>query len=333
MKNKIISYLLLSLCLGTVSCSERGTEKAHNNIAKTADSIPMMESWFLSAGDWETDPQIYVREFGTGTDTVLLLHGGWGAEHSGMVDMVRELEKEYKFFAHEQRGSLRSPFPDSLITYEHHIEDLELLRRELGVDKLKLLGHSMGAVLASAYAQRYPEHVKKLVLVSPAYLKNPFPEEDNELLKASQNTFEKFSKRPEVKQELQKYNLTRKESSLSSKEKTIGNRIGFAARMLYDVANWHKLNNGKALYKGNVYGLTESTYPENGWDFIEEFKNHSYPVNIIIGENDFLDMGNHITRKWGEEIPNAEFTSIEKAGHLPWIDKPHELAVALRNSL
>lgn len=333
MKNKIINYLLLSLCLGIVSCSERSTEQVDDNIAKTADSIPMMESWFLSTGDWETDPQIYVREFGTGIDTVLLLHGGWGAEHSGMVDMVRELGKEYKFFAHEQRGSLRSPFPDSLITYEHHIEDVELLRRELGIEKLKLLGHSMGAVLASAYAQRYPEHVEKLVLVSPAYLRNPFPEEDRELLQASQKTFEKFSKRPEVKQELQKYNLTRKDSGLSSKEKTIENRIGFATRMLHDVSNWHKLNNGKALYKGNVYGLTESTYPENGWDFIEEFKNHSYSVNIIIGENDFLDMGNHITRKWGEEIPYAKFTSIEKAGHLPWIDKPYELAVALRNSL
>ncbi|TAI48386.1 alpha/beta fold hydrolase [Flagellimonas allohymeniacidonis] len=333
MKNKIINGLVPFLCLGIVSCTERSTEQVHNTIAETVDGTPIMESWFLSTGDWKMDPQIYVREFGTGPDTVLLLHGGWGAEHSGMVDMVRELGKEYKFFAHEQRGSLRSPFPDSLITYEHHIEDVELLRRELGIEKLILLGHSMGAVLASAYAQRYPEHVEKLVLVSPAYLKNPFPEEDIELLQTSQKTFEKFRQRPEVKQELQKHNLIRKDSSLSSKEKTIVNRIGFATRMLHDVGNWYKLNNGKALYKGNVYGLTENTYPENGWDFIEEFKNQSYPISIIIGDHDFLDMGNHITRKWSEEIPNAEFTSIEKAGHLPWIDKPHKLAVALRTSL
>ena len=332
MQNNIIKYLLVAIGFSFASCSQQPEKQEESDIIENQNGTPRMESWFLSTGNWESDPQIYVREFGTGKDTVVLLHGGWGAEHSGMIDIVRELEKEYKFFAHEQRGSLRSPFPDSLITYDHHIDDVELLRKELGVQKLILLGHSMGAVLASAYAKKYPGHIEKLVLVSPAYLKNPFPEEDMELLRASQKAYEEFSQRTEIAQELEKLGLLG-DGSLSSKEETIRNRINFAQRMLYDVCKWHKLNNGKALYKGNVYGLTESTYPENGWNFIEEFKNHSYPISVIIGDNDFLDMGNHITRKWTAEIPKADFESIDDAGHLPWIDRPHELARVLRNSL
>ena len=334
MKNFILKHaLVLTLGLNAmVSCSKKPEKPVQEPVSNEQDESHEMESWFLSTGNWETDPQIYVREFGTGSDTVVLLHGGWGAEHSGIVDMVQRLQKEYKFFVHEQRGSLRSPFPDSLITYDHHIEDVELLRKELKVNKLTLLGHSIGAVLASAYAKRYPEHIEKLVLVSPAYLKNPFPEEDMELLQASQKESEQFSKRPEVKQELEEYDLSREGYRLSSKEATTKNRIGFAQRMLYDVGKWHKLNNGKALYKGNVYRLTENTYPENGWNFVDEFKNQSYPIFVIIGDHDFLDMGNRITKKWITEIPRANFASIKNSGHLLWIDQPENLSSELRKA-
>ncbi len=332
MKNFIFKYAWVSF-FTIIACTDNPEEINQKSNSENQDETLEMKSWFLSTGAWQTDPQIYVREFGTGTDTVLMLHGGWGAEHSGMVDMVADLGLKYKFFVHEQRGSLRSPFPDSLITYDHHIEDVELLRKELRVEKLTLLGHSMGAVLASAYAKKYPEHIKKLVLVSPAYLKNPFPEEDMDLLQSAQSEFGEFSERPSVKQELQKLGLLTEGRKLSSKEETIKNRIDFATRMLYDVGKWHQLNNGKALYKGNVYGLTERTYPEKGWNFIEEFKKRSYPISVIIGAQDFLDMGNHITRKWTEEVPRANFISIENTGHLPWIDQPEKLSMQLEHSL
>jgi hypothetical protein len=45
--------------------------------------LPQMADWFLSTGDWQNDPQLYVREFGRGSERVVMLHGGWGAEHNG----------------------------------------------------------------------------------------------------------------------------------------------------------------------------------------------------------------------------------------------------------
>ncbi len=293
----------------------------------------IINQWFLSTGDWEKDPQIYVREVGTGTEPVIMLHGGWGAEHNGLVKAITGLQNEFRFIFYEQRGSLRSPFPDSLISFEKHINDLELLRKELNLDKMTIVGHSMGAVLASAYASKYPKHIKKLVLLSPAHLKEPFPEEDKEIQHQQFLANKKFQNRIEISQEFEKYNLIRVDSLLNSRERTIKSRINFGKLMLYDISKWTKLNNGKALYKGKVYALTAETYPENGWNYFSEFKKHTYAISIIIGDHDWLDFGNGLHKKWTKEVPRIKMTSIKNAGHMPWIDQPKEMTEALRINL
>ncbi len=197
---------------------------------------PAIHQWFLSTGDWDKNPQIFVREVGVGTKPIIMLHGGWGAEHSGLVKATIGLQNDFRYIFYEQRGSLRSPFPDSLITFKQHINDLELLRKELNLDKMTIVGHSMGSVLASAYASEYPEHVKKLVLLSPAHLKEPFPEEDKGIQHQQFLANKKFQNRIDVRKELKGYGLDRTDSLLNSREKTIKSRINFGKLMLYDIS-------------------------------------------------------------------------------------------------
>jgi proline iminopeptidase len=284
--------------------------------------LPRLQDWFLSTGDWHNDPQLYVREFGDGPETIVMLHGGWGAEHSGLMDAVKDLRSNYHFVFYDQRGSLRSPSPDSLITFNRHVDDLELLREELKLDKLNIVGHSMGAILASAYAAKYPRRVKQLTLLAPALLKDPIPEEDKDLHHRSYLASQQFLKRPEVLKELDKYLLNRIDPPLSSREATGKFRIEFAARMLYDIGKWPSLTGGRALYKGNVYELTARTYPKSGWNYLQDFESGSYPVSIIVGDHDFLDFGNHILRKWLTAAPRVNLSIIENAGHMIWIDQP-----------
>jgi proline iminopeptidase len=51
---------------------------------------------------------------------------------------------------------------------DRQVDDVEALRRHLGLEKLSLLGHSAGGTLAILYAIRYPRHVEELVLVAPS---------------------------------------------------------------------------------------------------------------------------------------------------------------------
>jgi pimeloyl-ACP methyl ester carboxylesterase len=296
-------------------------------------AMPRLNDWFLATGRWADDPQLYVREVGGGPRTVVMLHGGWGAEHGGLVTAVRGLEDGRRFVLYDQRGSLRSPAPDASITFDRHVEDLELLRRELGLDQLTLVGHSMGAILASAYASRYPARIERLVLISPAYLKSPIPESEKPLQHQGYLASQTYLARDAVARELQAYGLERTGPPLSSQEETAKFRIGFAARMLADVAKWRQLEGGRALFKANVGALTTKTYPAGGWDYIAEFAQRAYPVGIIVGDRDFLDMGTPLLSAWARAVPRLELSVLPDAGHLPWIDQPDAFRALLQRHL
>ncbi|RFS16288.1 alpha/beta fold hydrolase [Emticicia sp. C21] len=296
-----------------------------------AQQMSASTDWFLRTGNSQNSPLIYVKEMGIGKDTIVMLHGGWGGSHDELVDAVRNLSDKFHFIFYEQRGSLRSPCSDSLISFDAHMEDLEKLRKELNIKKMTLVGHSMGGLLAGAYTARYPERIKKLILLAPAYLKEPLSNEDNAILNASRPAFQNFLNRPQVKAELEKYNLIG--SNLNSRQETYKNRINLCSRMVYNIKNWKKFQGGGPLFKSNVYNLTTRTYPSGGFNFIVSLQKAGFPVKVIMGDNDFLDFGNTLMPKWFKEVPNGQFIPIKNAGHLLWFDQPVAFEKALEDSI
>jgi len=55
------------------------------------------------------------------------------------------------------------------------VESLEAWRRANKIPKMVLAGHSIGGYLSVAYCERYPQHVDKLILLSPAGVKEETP--------------------------------------------------------------------------------------------------------------------------------------------------------------
>ena len=53
-------------------------------------------------------------------------------------------------------------------TEDFFIEALKAWYDQQGLEKMILMGHSLGGYLAALYAMRYPEDVKHVILVSPA---------------------------------------------------------------------------------------------------------------------------------------------------------------------
>ena len=96
---------------------------------------------------------------------VVFLHGGPGAganaAHRRFFD-----PKFYRIVIFDQRGAGRSkPFAElNQNTTRHLIEDIESLRRHLGIERWLIFGGSWGSTLALAYGAAYPEHTAGYVL-------------------------------------------------------------------------------------------------------------------------------------------------------------------------
>ena len=123
---------------------------------------PYNHGW-LSVGDGH---EIYYEESGNPTGKpCLFVHGGPGGGASPAARQFFDPDK-YRIVLFDQRGCGRSK-PHASIeanTTWHLIDDIELIRETLGIDRWLVFGGSWGSTLSLAYAQSHPERVTELVL-------------------------------------------------------------------------------------------------------------------------------------------------------------------------
>jgi len=118
--------------------------------------------------------RLWYRVAGTSTPhtpPVLFLHGGPGYNSYSFAQLEGPLlEKKLRMIYLDQRGSGRSERPWTRdYKMQTLVEDVDQLRRTLGVEQLSIIGHSFGGTLALEYAAAHPQHVAKLVLVDILY--------------------------------------------------------------------------------------------------------------------------------------------------------------------
>lgn len=96
---------------------------------------------------------------------VMFLHGGPGAGCSPH-DFRYFNPKKFHIVLHDQRGCGRSrPYGELRGNdTQRLVEDIEKLRRHLGLGKVLLFGGSWGSTLALAYAETYPKNVAGMIL-------------------------------------------------------------------------------------------------------------------------------------------------------------------------
>ena len=102
---------------------------------------------------------------------VLLLHGGPGADHSYFESFESFLPQNgVQFYYYDQLDSTNSDKPNDpkLWTVERFRDDVEAVRKGLGLEQFYLLGHSWGGMLAIEYALAYPQHLKGLIISNMA---------------------------------------------------------------------------------------------------------------------------------------------------------------------
>jgi pimeloyl-ACP methyl ester carboxylesterase len=99
---------------------------------------------------------------------VVLLHG-LSATRRHVVQGSRHLIKRgYRLIAYDARGHGASS-PGGSYEYADLVGDLEAVLAHLGIERTALVGSSMGAATAMAFALKHPERVAALVQITPAY--------------------------------------------------------------------------------------------------------------------------------------------------------------------
>lgn len=106
-----------------------------------------------------------------GNKTPVLMIHGFGAGLGLWALNIDELSNNRPVYTFDLLGFGRSDRPifddDPKIVEETFVNSIEDTCKELGLDKLILIGHSFGAYLAYSYAIKHPENVKSLILADP----------------------------------------------------------------------------------------------------------------------------------------------------------------------
>jgi pimeloyl-ACP methyl ester carboxylesterase len=280
------------------------------------------EEWYLRTSD---SIDLYVKEWYGGKDTVIVVHGGFGATHDYMQDAVAGMESKYHFIFYDQRGSLLSPAPVSKLTFQKNVNDLYELVSQLKLSKVKLLCHSMGTLVGMEFLKQHPGLVETMVLTGPMPpVANGY---EDVFDRTVQMNLDFLSKRPELVS-LKEY-YRQKGKDLTDKERTEYWRIGYAESHIYDVKKWRLIKGGRVFYNEQASVMDETL----SWNYDYRALLDEVNTTFLIGEYDFIDFAGDRTRAQIKDYIRMSLKVIRDAGHTSWIDQPQAFQEQLHKAL
>lgn len=144
MKNTLFLFLLL------FPISKINAQTTDGNYVVTDDNV-----------------KLFTKKSGTGP-VCIFIHGGPGAWSKSFEDLGgSNLENHLTMVYYDQRGSGRSEdAKNEDYSLDRMLKDIEEIRIKYNADKVYLLAHSFGGILAANYALHYPSNVKGVILAN-----------------------------------------------------------------------------------------------------------------------------------------------------------------------
>ncbi|RLD88502.1 MAG: proline iminopeptidase [Bacteroidetes bacterium] len=176
-----INFLILTAIIFLISCGDHTSE---NSSVTITDEITVAEYFdqtgrddVLTGGVKMIPIQTTAGVFNVWTKRtgnnprikVLILHGGPGASHQyleGFDSFFPGEGIEYYYYDQLESGFSDHPNDTSLWHVEHFVEEVEQVRKALGLnrDNFYLYGQSWGGILAIEYALKYQDNLKALII-------------------------------------------------------------------------------------------------------------------------------------------------------------------------
>jgi haloalkane dehalogenase len=253
----------------------------------------------------------YIDEGKKNSETVLMLHGNptWSFYYR---NLIKALRNEHRVIVPDHIGCGLSDKPNEQIykyTLANRIKDLEILLENLNVlnDKkpITLIVHDWGGMIGMAWATKYPQYIKRLVILNtgafhlPKAKKLPIslilariPLLGAILVKG----FSAFSKGANKFCVMRKM-PTNVEQAYLKPYNSWRNRIAV-----------HRFVTDIPIYKKDqAYAIVEKTERNL-------FKLKDKPMTIIWGMRDFV-FDKYFLAEWTKRFPQADLHKFENAGH------------------
>jgi proline iminopeptidase len=164
----VIIALLAALILPQCT-KDRHIGDAGNLVPLTADQDASIPAISVNGA------RLHAEAFGPADSAlIVVIHGGPGSDYRHLLNCKDLADHGYRVVFYDQRGSgLSQRFPAAAYSIQVMLDDLSGViahYRTSPGQKVFLLGHSWGAMLAAAYVNSYPDAVDGLVLGEPGGL-------------------------------------------------------------------------------------------------------------------------------------------------------------------
>jgi len=310
----------IALCAGLFLLAALGVRG--QSTAALPANYPMQEGFIDAHG-----VLIYYMEVGRGAP-LMIVHGGPGASHDYFLPYLLPLARHNKLVFIDERGSGKSEKLEDPkgYTVENMVEDVEDVRKGLGLGRISLLGHSYGGVLAQAYALKYQNNLNHLVLASTF----PSTSQMNEVFVKMK---EKMA--PELRQKL---DAMEKDGLFGKGPDYRKNRYTDA----YMIAAWgegyfpyvyqnHPDPNDDPLQDGIMsWDLYREMWGSDGEfvidgnlksvEYVDRLPSIKVPTLIIAGDHDECDPS--LSQEMHEKIAGSDLVIVPKSGHMTFVDQP-----------
>lgn len=112
---------------------------------------------------------LYSKAYGNPQDKPLIFfHGGPGYNSVGFESTTAKRLSENGFYviAYDRRGEGRSPDQNAKFNFDETFDDINSIYDQFNLTSATLMGHSFGGIVATLYAEKYPDKIKSIVLLS-----------------------------------------------------------------------------------------------------------------------------------------------------------------------
>lgn len=123
--------------------------------------------------------KLFFRHFGSG-EPLIILHGLYGSSDN-WHSIGKELSADYSVYLVDQRNHGNSPH-HSDHNYNLLSDDLLNFMAEQHLDSALIMGHSMGGRTALKFGLKYPEMVRKIIVVDISPMGNEYRQNAPEIL-------------------------------------------------------------------------------------------------------------------------------------------------------